>query len=147
MPLHYLPKSEQEYLPHNVYMQVVYIIKDYHRMLKERDNILHGTGQRDNQPQSPVNGDPTGSRAVRLASLKNRVEGIDRAIYDTNAKYNEKIKRTDIGGFDALEAFEDYGYFCYMLHDSVKDKQPANITWKRFRAAFAYKIAENLHII
>lgn len=143
----YIPAKDRESIPHNVYMQVVYILKDYRRTLRERDNILHGTSPKDGQSQGQASGDPTGNRAVRLAALSSRVAGIDSAIHDTNAAYSEHTRRGDVVGFDSLEAFEDYGYFCYVLYDPDTGREPSTRTWKRFRAGFAYKVARNLNLI
>ena len=150
MPRHYgnyQPAADRDTMPHDVYMQVVYILKDYNRMLNERNNILHGTAAQDGTPRGPGVGDPTGSRAMRLAALSERVDGIDAAIHDMNALYNQKIKRDDIAGFDSMAAFDDCWYFCYALQNPENGKEPVQRTWKRFRRAFAHKIAENLKLI
>lgn len=141
----YIPVKDRESIPHNIYMQVVYIVKDYHRMLRERDNIMFGSGTPDG-PRGPGVGDPTGNKAVRLSALASRVDGIDRAIHDTNAAYSENIRRGDMEAFDSLEAFDDYGYFCYKLYDPKTGREPSTRTWKRFRAGFAYKVAQNLNL-
>ena len=147
MPRNYRPKQIERLLPHNVYMQVIYIIKDYHRMRQERQNILFSTQSHDGQPRGSQTSDTTAAKAVKLAALADRIDGVDRAIHDTNALYADKVKRDDVEQFDALDAFADYGTFCYMLYNPAQETQPAYRTWNRFKSAFAYKVAENLKII
>lgn len=143
----YIPAKERKNIPRDVYMQVVYILKDYRRMLRERDNILYGSMPHDGQPRGSGTGDPTGSKAVRLAALSSRIDGIDQAVFESNVAYGQSEKHKDSTGFDSLQAFEDYGYFCYMLYDPETGREPSTRTWKRFRAKFACKVAQNLNLI
>ena len=146
MPRDYAVQVAGQILPHNVYMQIVYMLKDYHRMCRERESLLFSSSFNDGQPRGSGVGDPTANKAVKLAALSERVNEIDSVVHSFNAEYSNKIRRDDIETFDALEAFDDYGCFCYMLYDPNSGKQPAYITWKRFRSRMAYEIAKKLKL-
>jgi len=149
MPREYQLKRSGYTLPHNVYMQVNYILRDYERMRNEREVILH-SGARDEYAgpnRTNVTGDPTGRRGVWLAALSARVEGIDRAVHDVNAGYGDRIKRQDIEYFDSLGAFVDFGLFRYLLYNPETDREPCRRTWQNFKSELAYHVAKNLLII
>lgn len=147
LPREYQLKTTGNTLPHNVYMQVVYIIRDYHRMLNERNNIMFSSSYGDGQPRGNDTSDTTANKAIKLSALSNRIDGIDSAIHDVNAEYSNRIKREDVDSFDCLDAFNDYGGFCYMLYDPKEGRQPCVRTWKYFRQTLAFKIAKNLNLI
>lgn len=147
MPREYQLKTSGYSLPHDTYMEVKYIIKGYHRTLRERNKIMYSSPYPDGQPRGSAISDTTANKAVRLAMLSSRVEAIDRAVHDINAEYGNRIKRDDVDGFDTLEAYEDYGTFCYYLHDPETMWEPSVRTWKRFNSMFAYFVAKNLNLI
>jgi len=74
-------KNNPYFLPHNVYMQTLYILKDYPRLKQEEKDILYqgasfvpGAG-RGNTP-----GDPTGHKAQMLDSVTERIRAVEHAL-------------------------------------------------------------------
>ena len=147
MPREYQLKTSGNALPHNVHMQVIYIIRDYPRLVREYEKILHSTPFNDGQPRGGGVGNPTEHKALRLAVISDQVEAVGGVVHVLNTHYARKIKRGDVDGFDAVDAFEDYGYFAYALYDPAKDRQPAYRTWQRFRREFLYEVAKKLNLI
>lgn len=140
-------KNTRDSLPRAVHMQVVWILKDYHRLRREREEILFSTPHNDGQPKAGGTSDATAGKAVRMAALSARLEGIDRALHDVSARYTTKIARDDEECFDSLRAFDDYGYFCYVLYDPTTETEPCQRTWKYFRKVLTSIIANNLNLI
>ena len=139
MPRNYQTEIARD-IPKDVYMEVMWKINGYERRRRERENILFASTSRDGQPKSSGMGDPTANAATRLAMLSESVEAIDKAMHDMNALYTCKMKRDDTGQFDALGAFNDYGAFCYFMHNPKNGMQSVYRTWNRFRSAFIKKL-------
>jgi len=125
-------------------MQVIYKIRDYQRLCSLRDRIGPATTRWEGHPRGNLTGDPTASTGITLAMLDKQIEGIDMAVHDINACYTNKIKRAGVVVFDALAAFDDYGYFAYLLFDPERGTQPCRRTWRRFRSKLICKVSENL---
>jgi len=118
-------KNTRDSLPRAVHMQVVWILKDYHRLRREREEILFSTPHNDGQPKAGGTSDATAGKAVRMAALSARLEGIDRALHDVSARYTTKIARDDEECFDSLRAFDDYGYFAMCSTTPQQKRSPA----------------------
>ena len=121
-------------LPHNLYMQVKYIIRDYPAMRRERDMLSLRTEQ----------------DSERYALLCRRVAAIECAAEIVSAAYGVKRRRDDVEAFSALEAFDEengLAYFRYTLYDPEKDREPSYMTWRRCRQMLAYLVAQQLNFI
>ena len=131
-------------LPHNVYMQVRYKIKDYDRLKQERDAVM-GVSARvlDGMPRGTDIGDPTAVRAEKLLSLDAQICAVDAA-----AKLCEKELRGKVrGGFSAVKAYWSYDYFNYMhRRRDEADEGPSARTWNYFKERFSKKVAEALRL-
>ena len=149
MPIEYQPKKSGYVLPQTVYMRVKYTLKDYERVRALREKLMHGgLGGTVHRALGAANeGDPTGNKAIMLASLNTEVEAIERTLHDIAAVYANRITRDDVQYFDALGAFMDYGLFCYMLCDPITGRQPCRQTWQNYKCMLAYHIALNLGYI
>ena len=149
VPREYQTKKSGVTLPQTVYMRVKYALRDYERMRSERERIMHGGfgGAVHRALGAPIEGDPTGDKAVIMAELSGEVDAIERALHDVAAMYVNCIKRDDVDYFDALGAYADYGLFCYMLYDPKTDRQPCRQTWQNFKSTLAYQTALNLGYI
>lgn len=124
----YQRKRQNPYLlPHNVYMQVLYLIRDYDRMQQVRADILNGSAPHDGTPHT-AHGNPTESKAIKLASLDHRCEQINAAIASVPREYRkavwENICRRAPYPSDAGEA-----------------------TYKRWRCRFVWQVAKNMDFI
>lgn len=138
MPRNYQLKRYSKYLlPHDVYMQMIYVIKDYNRLIQERERIMYGTPFNDGQPRGTDISDPTESKAIRLAAINSEIEAIDQTSMEMIGRYSDRAI-----SFKPLEAFHNYGYFSGILgrNDGYCER-----TWKRYRQKFAYLVAKKLH--
>lgn len=129
-------------IPHNLYMQIQYKIRDYDRLCQKRKELLHSTAPPpDGMPRITRIGDPTGRLAVQLANINVQISAIEKSA--------EQLCQLYIGrsaeGFDPIAAYKDYDYFRQMLSpDSAKEGKPSRRTWNYFKVLFSRLIAEKL---
>ena len=65
----YQQKKNNPYkLPHNLYMRMLYLVRDYERIRSEREDILNASPAPDGTPHSGT-GNPTEQKAIKLAGL------------------------------------------------------------------------------
>ena len=120
---HFIPKRNNLYkLPHNVYMQMLYLLRDYPRIKKER--LKEGENK----------------QVFRL---------INASIFETIAELKEEYKKRAAiyGELEPYNAFFDYGYFSYMFARKTSDLGASKSAWNLYRSKFAYKLAEKLRIL
>lgn len=142
-------------LPRDIFKRVSSMIEGYSRMKSEiaaiRYHEIHSTPEAHKTPRSGGVSDPTANKAIRIAKwtakLTEELDCIESAVKEVNEQYTRKIRRDDISVFDAVSAFNDYGYFCFVLYDPDKSKQPARRTWSYFKTLLAYKLAEKMNYI
>ena len=60
-------KNNPYILPSNLYMRMLYLVRDYNRLKEEYANIIHEMPHNDGMPKGNMTGDPT------LESFKNRI--------------------------------------------------------------------------
>lgn len=142
---HYQNKRKNPYfLPHNVYMQMLYIINDYNRLCKERLEILYSSPPpSDGQPRGGNISDTTAAKAIRLAKVDEETHCIDDVLNELRGEYSAKTYVE----FNPYIAFDDEGYFNYMHkrdENNPNDIGPSNRTWKRYRSKLAFKLAKKL---
>ena len=137
----YQPKSKYQ-LPHSLYMQVLWKIKDYERLKRERADVLYGGGvPADGMPRGGEMGRPTEQKALRLVYISEQMEAVEGACAWIRREYFDRLPEE----FDPLTAFENYGYFnCAYRRADASDLGASTRTWKYYRAKLCYKIAENL---
>ena len=139
----YIPKTNNAYcLPHNLYMQMLYLIRDYPRMRQQYADILYEQPYADGQPRGNLAGDSTFGKAKRRLVLEAQLRAVDDAVALLHAKYADTCTGEP---FAPYESFCDYGVFCYYRSRPGKDMAPSTRTWKRFRSEFAWHVAKNLH--
>ena len=78
-------------LPHNVYMRVLYHIRDYERMKAERQEILYATPVFDGQPRGNRVSSPTENRAIRLARVDEDCEALEQALVEIPPEYRTAV--------------------------------------------------------
>ena len=87
----YQPQKNNPYkLPHNLYMRMLYLIRDYDRMRSEREDILHGSPANDGIPCAGI-GNPTENKAIRLMSMGSECDAVDAAFREIPAEYRKAI--------------------------------------------------------
>ena len=81
---HYQPKKNNEYqLPHDLYMRMLYLVRDYERMKKEAKEIANSYPIPSGQPSGNSLPDPTGEKAIRLAAINrdcDSLKNIEKAL-------------------------------------------------------------------
>ncbi len=124
----YQPQKNNPYkLPHNLYMRMLYLIRDYDRMRLEREDILHGSPANDGIPCAGI-GNPTENKAIRLMSMGSECEAVERAITKIPEEYRKGV----------------WNNVCYK---TPYPTDAGEATYKRWRCRFIYNVAKNLHEI
>ena len=126
----YQPKHNNPYfLPHNLYMHVLYLVRDYDRMKAQQNNILFASSAPDGMPGGNQAGDPTGNKALQMSFLSGQIQAIERALDKIPPEYRK-------GVFDNVR----YGGWPYGV--------PAHRnTWSKWRTRFVYWIAYELKLL
>ncbi len=79
-------------LPHNVYMQVLYLIRDFDRMKAEYDTAVdESPSPPDGMPRGSGTSDPTGNKAVRLEELGRKIRAIEAGLNVIPEEYRKSI--------------------------------------------------------
>lgn len=122
------PAKTKTLLPHNVYMSVLYIVRDYPRSKALRDAIINETppqvvGRADGKISAP-----TEAKAIRLTELRDKCNAVDMALRSIPEEYRSGVFNNVVYGF----RYPD------IAHRS---------TWSRWRMRFLYHTAKNLHLL
>ncbi len=120
-------KNNPYKLPHNLYMRMLYLVRDYDRIKSEREDILNASPALDGTPHSGI-GNPTESKGIKLAGLKDYCKAIDEALNFLPAEYRRGV----------------WNNICYQYPYPVDASES---TYKRWRCRFIYQLAKNLHEI
>ncbi|MBP3249971.1 MAG: hypothetical protein J6M48_06425 [Ruminococcus sp.] len=83
-------KNNPYKLPHNLYMRMLYLVRDYERIRSEREDILGASPPADGLPNSAL-GNPTEQKAIRLAMLDRECEAVSRALGTVPEEYRRGI--------------------------------------------------------
>lgn len=133
-------------LPHNLYMQIQYMLKDYDRLQKEREDLLYASPPPpDGMPHAEhTKGDPTGRRAIRLAAINAQLAAFDEAMAQVNERYQSRVHTR----FDPLSAYWNYEYFNYVfLRRDAGDSGPSRRQWNYYKTLLSRLVAEQLHMV
>ena len=120
-------KNNPYKLPHNLYMRMLYLVRDYERIRSERSDILNSSPDPDGVPHSG-NGNPTEQKAIKLAMLDNTCGAVEKALSVVPDEYRNAI----------------WNNICYW---SPYPASAGEATYKRWRIRFVYEVAKNLHEI
>ena len=124
----YQQKKNNPYkLPHNLYMRMLYLVRDYERIRSEREDILNASPAPDGTPHSGT-GNPTEQKAIKLAGLGDNCSAIEQALRVVPPEYRKGV----------------YDNICYR---SPYPTDAGEATYKRWRCRFIYEVAKNLHEI
>lgn len=134
---HYHKKDK---LPHDLYMQMLYLIRSYPELIKRREELLHSSPRPpDGQPRGSGTSDPTADKAVVLARIDEQIQAVEDAVRHMRARYGQ--------AFDAYGAFMSYPVFCRYRSSPERDMAPCKKTWYRYRTDFEYMVAKKLNCI
>lgn len=83
-------KNNPYKLPHNLYMRMLYLVRDYERIKSERADILHSSPSPDGIPHSGT-GNPTENKGIKLAMLDNECDAVESALATIPEEYRKGI--------------------------------------------------------
>ena len=128
----------------DVYYQVKGILMGYDRLKKERLDLLYGTQYViSGMPRGSGVGDPTASKAEKLAVIDERWKGIDQAAVLMRGERGERVYES----FDPIKAYWSYDYFnCQHKRTKESPNGPCRRTWNNYKDRFSTAIAQNLKI-
>lgn len=124
----YQPQKNNPYkLPHELYMRVLYLVRDYARIRAARADILYGTPERSGPPAGGHTS-PTENKALHLYALGAECDAVDNALAAVPKEYRRGVWEniTRRAPYPADAGAETYG---------------------RWRRRFLYLVAKNLHLI
>lgn len=135
-------KKNPYWMDREIYMQMFYLVRSYPKLAKKRQNILYASPPPpDGMPRGTSVGNPTEQKAIACEVISRQLSAIDQTIVQLNAKYEHTYTGEP---FDALEAYYDYGVFCYYRSKKCKDTAPTKRTWHTYRSEFLYSVAYRL---
>ncbi len=115
---HYVPQKKNPCaLSHNLYMQMLYLIRDY-------DESRHGGKH-----------SASGERLWQW-------QAVEKAKEILQTEYKKRPDR--VGAFDPLQAFFDYAYFSCMFATKGREMGAGKRSWNLYRSRYAYLVAEQL---
>lgn len=120
-------KNNPYRLPHELYMRVLYLVRDYARIKAAREDILYGTPERSGAPIRG-HGSPTENKALQLYALGNECDAVDNAFAVIPKEYRK-------------------GVWENIVHRAPYPSDADTETYGRWRRRFLYQIAKNLHQI
>ena len=120
-------KNNPYKLPHNLYMRMLYLVRDYERLKSERSDIINASPPQDGTPHSGI-GNPTESKGIKLAELRDSCTAIDDALAKVPPEYRRGV-------------WNNICYQCPYPYDA------SEATYKRWRCRFIWQVAKNLHEI
>jgi len=141
----YQRKKINEYsMPHNLYMQIQYKIRDYDRLKREYLDILHSSPDpHEIYSKAAFKGSPTESKAIKLSCIDNSLKGIDQAIIEVRGIYSSITYEE----FDPIKAYWSYDYYNYIhKRKNMDDIGPSRRTWNNYKTMFSKIIAQNLKL-
>ncbi len=115
---HYIPKSNNaDRMPHNLYMQMLYLIRDYHDE--------HAAA-------------PTAGRTVQRQAVRRTAQLLQEEYRRRPDVY---------GVLNPLRAFFDYPYFSVMFAQKGRELGASKRLWNLYRCRFARLTAETLGLL
>ena len=89
----YQPKSAGRYwLPHDLYMRTIYLVRGYDRIKAEHDSIPGGSpAPPDGQPRGTAPGKPTEREALRMAELLGDLRAVEKALELLPQEYRRPV--------------------------------------------------------
>lgn len=116
-------------LPHNLYRQTLYAIRDYNRLKEEYDYLIMGQpAEMDGQPRGTQTGDPTAAIAAKAERLHNKIKAIEDAKSVIPKEYMKGIWDNIMYGY----SFPDYAH---------------RNTYSYQKAHYVYEVARRLTLL
>ena len=122
-------KSKSYLLPHNLYMRMLYIIRDYDRLKDEYHDMANISARRltDKISGSEIS-KHTENRAIKRTQILEELEAIEQALIKIPQEYRQGIKHN-------------------IIYRSWFPGDAGISTYRRWKQRFIYYVAENLNYI
>ena len=122
-------KNNPYWLERTVYNRVLAVVRDYDRMVRDYNEIIHETAAGDGQPGSNTPGDPVARKAERLDRLWEDIRAVEMALIRIPPEYRDGVLRNiQYGGWPS--------------------DVPAHYkTWLYWRKRFLFFAAEKLKLL
>lgn len=123
----YQPKKNNPYiLPNEVYIQVIYLVRDYERLKEEYHEIVGQSPEpSDGQPRGSNLTDPTAKGGMLLATIANKLEAVEQSYIAVPEEYREGIMQNIVS---------------YIPYPDTAHRN----TWSRQKCKFLYNIAKKM---
>lgn len=128
-------KNNKYWLPHHLYMQTLYLIRDYDRLQREYHDLIDETAKSDGQPRASGPGDPTGKKAIKLESTAEKLRAVEQSSIMVPEEYRNHVMANVM-----------YGSPFPRSNSSGRDIASKN-TWSIHRCRFIYHVAERMRWI
>lgn len=125
----YQPKKHRQYvLPHNTYMEVLYIIRSYDTLKRECADILVSSPDPDDGPSgSGISNQPL-AYVIKTEERTRRIDAVDKAMEKIPPEYRRGV-------------YENIAYRKPFPSDA------ARATYSRYKQRMIYHTARELHLI
>lgn len=125
----YQPKKERQYLlPHNTYMEVIYIIRSYHTLKRECADILVSSPDRDEGPSGSGISNAPLAYVIKTEERTRRIDAVDKAMEKIPPEYRR-------------------GVFDNIVYRKPYPADAARKTYSRYKQRLIYYTAKELHLI
>ena len=122
-------KKSSYLLPHNLYMQVLYIIRDYDRLKDEYHELVDISARR---LVDKITGNEiekhTENRAIKRIQILEKLKAIEQALINIPQEYRQGIKHN-------------------IMYKSWYPNDAGISTYRRWKQRFIYYVAENLNYV
>lgn len=126
----YQPKKQnQYYLPHTLYRRVLALVRDYPRLVREREDMIYESPEGTGGGRGGV-GRPTENKALRIATMDDDIRAIERALEKLPREYRQGVLDNIL--FGTRQADLSYA---------------AERTWQRWKSRFLWHVAKNRHLL
>lgn len=122
-------KNNPYWLEPTIYRRVLAVVRDYDRMVRDYNEIIHETAAGDGQPGSNTPGDPVARKAERLDRLWKDIRAVEMALIRIPPEYRDGVLRNIKYGGWPIDV-------------------PANRkTWSKWRCRFLFFAAKNMNLL
>ena len=125
----YQTEKSKYNLPRNVYMRTLYLIRDYDRLKRLRQEILYSSPPPpDGQPGCKGGSDSTADKAIQIADVSKECEAIEQAILCIPDEYRKGV----VNNVMYQIRYPDTAHY---------------MTWAKYRSRFIQNVAKNMRYI
>lgn len=129
MSKEYQRRTTKYILPGNLYMQTVYLIRDYHRMVEEAEAIIEESpAPPDGQPRGTAPSNPVEQKVMRRDKYLHIIEIIQEAKAEIPKEY-----RT--------------GVWMNLMYTEPFPEDADRTTYGRYKSRFVYEVAKKIYFL